>query len=206
MSEDQAMSQKRSRRLRAACAALALLLALGGPPAREACAAGPCAASAPAVERVSESDSEPYPDDDDFAAPGLMVFAVLAIVVLTILIGAGMALALLAVAVAAGLVALGIVSTSALAGIAARRPRTAFKVLFLQAGGAAGALSGAGVAWILILTELAAVGGLAALLVGGAVGLAFGVAVAALFNRVWSVVLDWLVARFRARKARRAKP
>ena len=105
-------------------------------------------------------------------------------------------MALVCMGIAAFLVGFGIVTTSVFAGVETKRPRTAFKVLFLQMGGLGGALSGAGVAWLATLIGFIEAGKWPALATGGAVGLVFGVAFAALFNHTWGARWDWLVARF----------
>ena len=49
------------------------------------------------------------------------------------------------------LIGVGVVTTSALAGVVARRPRTAFKALFLQLGGVGGTFCGAGLAVLVMI-------------------------------------------------------
>ena len=97
--------------------------------------------------------------------------------------------------IAACLAFLGILTTSTLAGLKTRRPRTAFRALFLQMGALAGGVSGAGCAWLVTLTDLTEMQLRPALLIGGAAGLLFGLAISFLFNRLWGTVLDRLIRR-----------
>lgn len=124
-------------------------------------------AVASSAERGVATERAPCPEDD--FAPGLFVFAMLAVAVLLVLVGAGAVMALVCTGIAAFLVGFGIVTASVFAGIETKRPRTAFKVLFLQMGGLGGALSGAGIAWLTTLTGFIEAGTWTALATGGTV-------------------------------------
>ena len=180
---------------------LFLAAALGGPrgtPAHEAVADARHCAASPGTDGPAEPDGAPDPADD--FSPGQFAFLALALAVLLVLLALVVFLALIILGITAFLIALGVISTSALTGLAARSPRSGFKAFFLQAGGLGGALCGAAVGWLVTLTGLVPAGARPALVIGGIVGLAFGAAGAAVFNRVWGAVLDWLLARFRRRQ------
>jgi hypothetical protein len=182
-------------------AALLLAVALpAGVPAGEPSSPPAAAQCAAAESPPAGVDGESEFRDDDFA-PGLLVFALLAAVVILLLIGVGICLGVVCLVVTAILVTLGIITTSAAAGIAARKPRTGFKVLFLQLGAAAAIPCGVGCACLAVWLLDLAVTPLQAGVTGGLLGLFFGLGLAALFNYVWDNALNWMVARFKRREA-----
>lgn len=75
--------------------------------------------------------------------PGLIF-----LLVMIVLIGIGIGIGLFACAIAAGLVALGVVSSSVALGFFTKRPATAVRALLLQCGVLAGIPAGAVTAWI----------------------------------------------------------
>lgn len=75
--------------------------------------------------------------------PGLIF-----LLVMLVLIGIGIGIGLFACVIAAGLVALGVVSSSVALGFFTKRPATAVRALLLQCGVLAGIPAGAVTAWI----------------------------------------------------------
>lgn len=75
--------------------------------------------------------------------PGLIF-----LLVMIVLIGIGIGIGLFACVIAAGLVALGVVSSSVALGFFTKRPATAVRALLLQCGVLAGIPAGAVTAWI----------------------------------------------------------
>ncbi len=78
-------------------------------------------------------DSAPEFENDDFidASPGLGLFALFAILILLVLLGAGVVLGIVACVIAAALVGLGILSASAVYGMLRRSTASGFRAMFL---------------------------------------------------------------------------
>ena len=164
-------------------------------------------------ERPSASPDDYNEADDAFLGgpdpPCMLPVVMLMLFVFVILLAAAMVLgivvAVVTLAVTAVLVAVGVVSFSAVVGLLSRRPTHAARALFIQLGALGGIPCGIGAA--LLVTWLGNLGihrGLA-VLVGGGTGLGAGLIVALLFNLAWTRLLAWGVERFRAWKDRRAK-
>lgn len=75
--------------------------------------------------------------------PGLIM-----LIVMVVLIGIGIGAGLFACAIAAGMVMLGVVSSSVALGFFTKRPATAMRALLLQCGVLAGIPAGAVTAWV----------------------------------------------------------
>ncbi|MFC5456354.1 hypothetical protein [Prosthecobacter fluviatilis] len=75
--------------------------------------------------------------------PGLIM-----LIVMVVLIGVGIGAGLFACAIAAGMVMLGVVSSSVALGFFTKRPATAMRALLLQCGVLAGIPAGAVTAWV----------------------------------------------------------
>ncbi len=76
------------------------------------------------------------------------IFGLIAAVVMLVLIGIGIGVGLFACAITAGLVTLGMVSSSVALGFFTKRPATAVRALLLQCGILAGIPAGAITAWV----------------------------------------------------------
>lgn len=76
------------------------------------------------------------------------IFGLIAALVMLVLIGVGIGVGLFACAIAAGLVTLGVVSSSVALGFFTKRPATAVRALLLQCGILAGIPAGAITAWV----------------------------------------------------------
>ena len=141
--------------------------------------------------------AQPSPDDleyvDDDFAPGLGLFALLMVIIMLMLVGAGAALAFLAACIVGLLAMLGILTTSTLAGIFSRRPRTAVKAFFLQLGSALGLPAGGGLAMLAAWIFKFKFPAWAVISTGAALGIAGGFLLAWLFNIVWDRFLTFLV-------------
>jgi len=140
--------------------------------------------ASPKVEKL-DVPAESY---DDFA-PGLGIFAFLAIVVVLVLLGMGAVLALVFVGIVACLLGFGILTMSTLIGVISRRPRTAVKAFFLQVCGVAGMICGAGTAILMKWLATLQISTSSAIVTGSIVGLLLGVALAVLFNYAWGRLL-----------------
>jgi len=134
-----------------------------------------------------EDGPDPHFDDPEFidSSPGLAFFALFAIIILLILLGAGVVFAIIACGLAAALAGLGIVSASAVYGLAKRSPASGFRALFLLCGATAGLAAGVGLAYIIAWIFSQPVHGWTIPLLGGFAGLASGLLIAGLFNLAW---------------------
>ena len=99
-----------------------------------------------AVHAAAAAEVPPYSEADDFN-PGLGLFALFAIGVLMLGIGAGGALAVLGAALVAGLLAVGAVSGATLIGLHQKSVAAGFKAFFLIASVLGGVLSCATLLW-----------------------------------------------------------
>lgn len=155
------------------------------------------AAGADATTSTAPAETQASPDGlDDIEEQGPIGILLFMLIMALVLFGAGAVFALAVLVIVLCLVSAGIVSTSILTGLVARRPRTAVKAFFLQLGGVLGLGSGAGVAllaaWSFELQSPTwAVAGAGAL-----AGLIAGVVVAILFNLAWDRLFTmWLERR-----------
>lgn len=123
-----------------------------------------------------------------------LVLAALVLCAVLAALGFGASLALVAAVVL--LPCVGIAGISVAVGFLRHSVRSAFRAAFIQVGALAGIACGIGLLWGsnrlihlgLTLTWV--------VLLGGAAGLAGGVAVALLFNWAWTRVLDWIGKRY----------
>lgn len=103
---------------------------------------------------VQQADPTPVtshgPDDfvDDGFAPGLAVFALLALMTMLVLIGVGLALGAALLLMVAGLIAGGIISGSVLVGLYHRSFASGFLTFLVSAGAVGGAVAGATTLWL----------------------------------------------------------
>lgn len=134
--------------------------------------------------------------DDDFA-PGLFIFAIVAGGVLLILIGIGIVIGLVSAACTGLLVALGIVSSSALVAVLTRRLSTGLRAFHYQMAAAisvpcgitAMLFCGEMLKWQMRFRDV--------LLLGSAVGIAAGLALAFILDRPVRAAYRGLVKRVR---------
>lgn len=137
------------------------------------------------------------PDSEEFvdSAPGLGIFALFAIVVLLLLVGAGIALGAVVLCAMAVCAAVGILTTSTIAGLVAKKPGVGVKVFFLQLGAAVGVVAGTGLA--LLAAWIIGVQGSRWFFafIGAVLGLFAGATLAALFNLLWEKLLALLLKK-----------
>lgn len=141
---------------------------------------------------------------------GILILAIVLVVfaVALVMIGIGIAIGLIVAAAIAALAGMGILTTSALAGVASRKPTTGLKVMFCQLGAIGGALAGAGLvgAYFLIgphvVENLPRPEGLeewTTVVIGGVAGTFSGVLLALLFNVSWDLGLRAIRHKLEAR-------
>jgi hypothetical protein len=159
-----------------------------------------------ATNNVTEAESIQVSEDADYIeddfAPILGIVTVFAIVIMLMLLGAGAAIALLVLLVAGGMVLLGILTTSTVTGFLTKRPKAAFKALFLQLGGVLGAIAGVGLAFVaawLLESELSRA---VTCSTGAVIGLVAGILLAFIFNVLWAKALSFLTARLSSKEIR----
>ena len=147
------------------------------------------------------------PPADECGPLLMMVVLIFILVVILVLIGICVVVGIISLLLAGILLVVGILTSSALVGIISRRPASAFKALFIQVGGAGGAIAGGGVGWLTgIFMEVP--GPIFGWVVMGAFcGLGVGIGIAMIFNIVWSWLLDRILRLFKKKeKAAPAAP
>jgi len=153
-------------------------------------ACGDISAHASAIAPAEAGD-----EDDDYGGAGGPIFWLLVVVVLMVLAAAGAVAALIGLGVLAILMLVGILSSSAIAGAARRKPSTFFRWLFVQLGAAGGGVAGA--ACLVLLRHIFdwPLGTRYTAIFGGTVGVVGGAALGYLFHLSWNRALAWLGKR-----------
>lgn len=146
-------------------------------------------------------ETEPIPEDyeEDFGAPMLLVFALIALVIVLILVGVGIVIGLVILGGVAAMLGIGILTTSTLTGLVTRKPTTAAKALVLQVAAIGGLVAGAGTAVALdyfFLKKIETTTTMLAIL-GGIGGLVGGLILGFLFNFAWHRVLNLYLSKSR---------
>jgi len=176
----------------------------GGASSLTLATAQPTATPMPATASDSTQQAiEPIEEYDDFA-PGLAVFALLFVLLMVAVLGAGMVIAAALIGGLAFLTLMGIASSSVLVGFIQRRPGPALSAFLTQLCAAIGTICGIMVVWIILfVTEwplnfwpVTGVGAFSGLLGGAMVGLP------ASLGLRW--IYSWVMARLQARRERGA--
>lgn len=119
----------------------------------------------------------------------VFVFIFILMCVMLFLVGAGMVAAAIAVASAAVLIALGIVSSSALIGIFRRRFSSGFRALHYQIFAVAALPGGIGACWLIAHLGNASLGLVGILAIGSIAGICGGLLLAFVLDRLAGLVL-----------------
>jgi hypothetical protein len=144
---------------------------------------------------VQMDDQSSDPTEDEVPPPLLLGVMMLALLVFVLLLAAGVVASVLALCLLLFLLACGIFTTSAIAGAVAKKPRTAVKAFFIQAGGVVGLPTGTGLALTAVWLFHLHVSRWSASITGAVIGAIAGVVFAMLFNLLWEKLLAILVAK-----------
>lgn len=126
----------------------------------------------------------------------MSLFGIVFLIVALILIGIGVAVGLVACALAAGLLGLGVVSSSFIIGLRARRPEAGIRAFLLQCGILAGVPAGAVCAWLAQAFFAAYGSGWPVFIYGALGGAVAGLVVALLLDFLFRRLQNWASARF----------
>ena len=151
-------------------------------------------ACAPGIFAAETGDD--YDPGRDGPDPGLAMFALLAVAIMFVLIGAGVVVGAVVLVILAVLLGVGVVSFSVAFGFLKKRPSSAFRALFLQAGAIAGLPCGIAALWFATWLFHIEVAPVWVGLLGGLAGIAAGLAAAAAFNFAWTRAIEWARKRF----------
>ncbi len=151
-------------------------------------------------ELTSDTKTEAPPTqtnlpDDDFA-PGLGIFALFMGILFLLTIGAGAMITAIILSFTAGLLVLGILTTSTLAGFLTKQPKVAVKLFILQTGGVLGLLSGTAIAFLAAMLCNIHLSYWSTAITGAFIGLVAGTVVAMLLNLAWEKALTLLKHHF----------
>ncbi len=147
---------------------------------------------------LGAQETLPIDPSDDFS-PLLALMALLAILVMLIMLCICLALAVIAAICILILVALGIISTSALTGILRRKFSSGLRAFHYQACAAIAVAAGAGLAYIVSHLMNQPENLPATLAVGAAAGVCAGLAIAYIMDRAASAAISW-IGRAKARR------